>query len=386
MFCEESSLICAQMKSEESVRVGGFCKAHTLVNMLRWSAFLVILALQTVMIEAELNEDCITTSHQIGQCRLVKNCEYVLNILRNPNQTPEELYFIDHNKCGSTTANPRPLPLICCPLFYNVEKCGISKISTRVFGGTETIYGEIPWAGVIVYKINKKRSSVNCGCTLINSRWVITAAHCYSNVPSSWKIHSVRFSEYNTKQQSPCTFSNNVRRCRVEYEVNELIVHPSYQRKSMDMQHDIALISTKENIKFSDYVIPICLPFDDKIRELRIDKQSFTVTGWGQTEKENEAGLQRHVTIPGRNNSVCDEAFSYLNIKLTEQQICAGGESGQDSCRGDSGGSLTVQLGLVNYLVGIVSFGPQECGTANHPGIYTNVMQYLDWIEDIFNE
>lgn len=32
------------------------------------------------------------------------------------------------------------------------------------------------------------------------------------------------------------------------------------------------------------------------------------------------------------------------------------------------------------YLVGIVSFGPKNCGTANWPGVYTNVAKYVDWI------
>lgn len=50
--------------------------------------------------------------------------------------------------------------------------------------------------------------------------------------------------------------------------------------------------------------------------------------------------------------------------------FCAGGEIGFDSCKGDSGGPL-VANGL---QIGIVSAGPQECGT-EMPGVYTNLTQ-----------
>ncbi|XP_053691428.1 CLIP domain-containing serine protease B15-like [Sabethes cyaneus] len=350
--------------------------------MTRLSFLIVVLGLQTVVVPAEIHEICTTTTSQIGRCKLVKDCEYVRNIMRNPNRTHEEWYFLDYNKCGNVPADPRPMTLVCCPEVQNVQQCGVSKIGNRIFGGSKTIYGEIPWAGVIVYQTGKKRLSVKCGCTLLNSRWAITAAHCSSNIPNSWKIHRVRFSEWNINKLSPCITSTNVQICRSEYEIHEPIVHPLYQSSSIDMAHDIALIKTKKEVQFSDYVIPICLPFNEEIRELPIEQQQFTVTGWGQTNKGNEVGIQRHVTIAGQNNSVCENAFSSLDIKLSEEQICAGGEQGQDSCRGDSGGPLTIQHGLVNYLIGIVSFGPQECGTKNHPAIYTNVIKYLDWIED----
>lgn len=171
------------------------------------------------------------------------------------------------------------------------------------------------------------------------------------------------------------------------------------------MRHDIALIKTKKEVEMNDYVVPICLPYSASIRKHPIDQTTFTVTGWGQTEKGNvciiflwnnlnilttfvgnSANILQSVELVGQNNSVCDKAFAPLKITLSDEQICIGGHASKDSCRGDSGGPLTLHDGLVNYLIGIVSFGGRQCGTKDNPGVYTYVVKYLDWIEEVMTQ
>ena len=59
---------------------------------------------------------------------------------------------------------------------------------------------------------------------------------------------------------------------------------------------------------------------------------------------------------------------------------------GKDSCQGDSGGPAVVRYrnGEPWYQVGIVSFGPKNCGhTWNGiPGVYTKVSAFLTWIKN----
>lgn len=72
-------------------------------------------------------------------------------------------------------------------------------------------------------------------------------------------------------------------------------------------------------------------------------------------------------------------------MTLGRSQICAGGVRGKDSCKGDSGGplmSLYVAEDFNWYAVGIVSFGPDDCGQHGFPGIYTRVSDYMVWIID----
>ena len=72
-------------------------------------------------------------------------------------------------------------------------------------------------------------------------------------------------------------------------------------------------------------------------------------------------------------------------MTLGANQLCAGGEAGIDSCRGDSGGPLMlIDRSIPNrpfwYCAGIVSFGPSPCGMAGWPGVYTRVSSYTNWI------
>lgn len=63
--------------------------------------------------------------------------------------------------------------------------------------------------------------------------------------------------------------------------------------------------------------------------------------------------------------------------------MCAGGEKGKDSCRGDSGGPLMWEnpdRNKIYEFVGVVSFGTFPCGSENVPGVYTKVYEYLSWI------
>ncbi|XP_026683804.1 CLIP domain-containing serine protease 2-like [Diaphorina citri] len=69
-------------------------------------------------------------------------------------------------------------------------------------------------------------------------------------------------------------------------------------------------------------------------------------------------------------------------------QICVGGKVGKGSCYGDSGGPLTWMgsfdsaISVRNYLIGLVSYGPEDCGKTENPGVYTRMTYFLQWILD----
>ena len=60
--------------------------------------------------------------------------------------------------------------------------CGVAQRATRIVGGVETEVSEYPWQAGLV---DKGSSTVWCGGSLLNSKWVLTAAHCTDTVTAN---------------------------------------------------------------------------------------------------------------------------------------------------------------------------------------------------------
>ncbi len=75
-----------------------------------------------------------------------------------------------------------------------------------------------------------------------------------------------------------------------------------------------------------------------------------------------------------------DEGFGLL----TDNMICAGGQDNKVFCYGDEGGPLVCQEpDGTEILAGIASFRKPGARCGNHPGVFTKVANYLDFIRDI---
>ncbi|KAF7399194.1 hypothetical protein HZH68_007786 [Vespula germanica] len=114
------------------------------------------------------------------------------------------------------------------------------------------------------------------------------------------------------------------------------------------------------------------------------------VAGWGiyDIETSKTSQLLQTITMPIQETEKCKEIFKTL-ISISDQQICVGGVIGADSCRGDSGGPLmkveTIDELPKYYVIGVVSFGVQDCGATTTPGVYTKISHYVTWILDNIN-
>lgn len=220
---------------------------------------------------------------------------------------------------------------------------------------------------------------------MISKRYVLTAAHCIKGkgLPKTWHLESVRLGEYNTATDRDC-IPDNVGEICVEdppltVRIAEQIVHEDYAPLSNDQRYDIALLRLAEDVTFTNYIKPICLPVSSNL------SQKLTVAGWGSTENRRESDVKLKVSLPLVDMRQCSVTYQRSGVTLGEGQLCAGGQKGFDSCRGDSGGPLMQQERGADMLarwkvVGVVSFGPSPCGMEGFPGIYTKVYDYLPWI------
>jgi secreted trypsin-like serine protease len=130
-----------------------------------------------------------------------------------------------------------------------------------------------------------------CGSSLINNRFVVTAAHCVTSedIPRRYQPTLVRLGEWNTATDQDCDTSDGTPDCVDEpvqdIGIAKIIAHESYRKSDPNMHNDIALIRLRQPATFNFYVSPVCLPLTVTLRRKNPINSFATVAGWGYTEE-----------------------------------------------------------------------------------------------------
>uniref|UniRef100_A0A182YKD7 Uncharacterized protein n=1 Tax=Anopheles stephensi TaxID=30069 RepID=A0A182YKD7_ANOST len=258
-------------------------------------------------------------------------------------------------------------------------QCGI-QLSDRIVGGQSTELEEFPWMALIQYRKPQGFYGFHCGGALINARYILTAAHCVHSLPRGWELYQIRLGEWDLSSANDCL--NGVCTAQpIDMEAERVTVHDGYSALDVSHAHDIALIRLTHDVPTSRTVRPICLPVAKSDRSRSFVGMPSFAAGWGRTETNAASERKLKVQLSVRDLDNCSQVYRGIGVILRATQLCAGGERGKDSCTGDSGGPLMARFGGAWYVIGVVSFGLNKCGTAGFPGVYTNVSMYMDWIE-----
>ncbi|KAJ8951771.1 hypothetical protein NQ314_007645 [Rhamnusium bicolor] len=271
----------------------------------------------------------------------------------------------------TTTPPPVPPP----------KGCGYRRpngVGFKITGAknNESQFGEFPWMAAVFRDIGFPSipDEYRCGGALIHPQVVITAAHCVSNKNISFKI---RVGEWDSVRPNVLYPYQNKK-------VYSVKIHPQYY--SGALYNDIAFLYLESPVTINEHVDVICLP----PQEVVTDERCYS-TGWGKDQFGKEGVYQvilKKIDLPLVPKDVCQEKLRQTRLgkdfELHRSFMCAGGEKGKDTCKGDGGSPLVCPIKGEEdryYHAGIVAWGI-GCGENDIPGVYTDVAMFREWIDE----
>ncbi|MEJ7789140.1 MAG: serine protease [Thermoleophilaceae bacterium] len=208
-----------------------------------------------------------------------------------------------------------------------------------------------------------------CGGSIRDKMHVVTAAHCvideisgYPRIVSPGSVR-VAFGEDDLSAVAP----SQVRT------VSSVALDRRYLRRINGSEYDSAVLTLTSEIPETPSSKPIDL-VDPAVDGASLETgDPATVSGFGVTSEGVPSRSLRAVGVPLAGDPFCQDAYG-LDF-VASAMTCAGGVAGEDSCFGDSGGPLVVDTETAPKLAGIVSFGSENCGDPNFPGVNTEVAE-----------
>uniref|UniRef100_A0A6A7G109 CLIP domain-containing serine protease n=2 Tax=Hirondellea gigas TaxID=1518452 RepID=A0A6A7G109_9CRUS len=328
-----------------------------------------------------------------GSCVLLTECPAMLRLLASRSRAA--IFTVQRAICGFRGQRS----LVCCPTPPSAPSptppprnllptsCGFSSEFNRIFGGRETSIGAYPWVVALGYlRPGNAQVQFHCSGSLINERYILTAAHCLDPATlRGRRLTEIRLGDWDLRQENDCQMGEEGEQCappHMRVFMEDAIIHPRYARR-FQYSDDIALIRLTEPLNLDEVapnIHPVCLPPTFAPGIVDVGEEVLAV-GWGMTEGGRLSDRLQQVKLPIVRAEQCRAVYG---AAFGDNQICAGGRKGEDTCSGDSGGPLVkAGSGGPPYLqVGVVSFGLSVCGTNNTPAVYTSVVDYRQWIVD----
>ncbi|XP_043928574.1 vitamin K-dependent protein Z-like [Protopterus annectens] len=223
-----------------------------------------------------------------------------------------------------------------------------------------TSSGEFPWQVLLANGNNQSF----CSGVILNHHYILTTAWCV-NVLSPDKviignhgIHDIYLDEDT-------------------YAIEQITTYPRYSEENLE--NDIALLKTRQPIKFSDYVLPICIPEKDFAEHILIPQGLSKVSGWKLIEGKAKGSLMQFRLFFG----LSDNCGKICNFTISNRRLCMAAVAAV-GCELTNGSPLVTYHKGTWFLTGILSFLPEESRCSEGLS-FIKLSKYITWINRLMH-
>jgi len=227
-------------------------------------------------------------------------------------------------------------------------------VGARIYGGGLAV-SDIKSVTVLV----ADNENEWCGGTVIDSRWILTAAHC---------VDGKREDDIRVLSKLSSSSEGDSIICEHPIGIENILVHPDYDFNT-DLSFDVALLKLKE-------------PIDQPSVRLYSGRSDLVgkkaiAAGWGVTETGKTSGELKQITMPVVADSECiahhfanhSTPSTLVNFLTAGGGMCAGYRSSfLGTCAADSGGPLLITVKGQLIQVGSHSYAIGNAGDPCSPG------------------
>ncbi|XP_017083959.1 spaetzle-processing enzyme [Drosophila eugracilis] len=242
--------------------------------------------------------------------------------------------------------------LVCCPQSGNILPnqmiCGQSPAVFRLSNDKEAELNQFPWMALLLYRNRltlEHDQSTLCAGSLINNRYVLTAANCVIRaelIKNDLVVKGVRLGEHDRATNPDCiTHRNGWHMCApppLEVNVEHITVHQYFKEINRTYYNDIALLRLHMPVRYTKEIQPLCL--------LRENSQprafGLELAGWGLSESQPALQKLSYALLKEWHPHACSKSYPAFHHVI---QLCAAGKDRHDTCVATPGSPLIGTMG-----------------------------------------
>ncbi|KAF5269795.1 hypothetical protein FQA39_LY08576 [Lamprigera yunnana] len=353
-----------------------------------------------IYIATVYGERCSTPSGLQGNCVPLASCPSLWWLFSNPSDGA--LDILQKLICSNTFNDGI---IVCCHVATNVDVVqedadpfyGIQKLTNTEDCGTQDgqvdgdgIIGlyDFPWLVKVLFVNNEggdEIEKVSCTGVLINKRYVLYTTQCHNTIITQEANYRKFFFSNGVLSLALSlavrieTFSGNLELCNTPfasyntdcntfqiYKVELLLLHPFYDAKTKF--NDLAVLRLNRNVKFSDYIRPICLPLTPITSKYNV---TYTA-GWNLSFTLTDLNVKSSYVSEAISNEECILKSNSSDIFIPYDMCTTSKNTIEDEVIGYPVMSFHNDRW---YVQGFTSRG-------NQPKINVNVQNYIRWIKE----